>query len=87
MKDVDVYFTYDSMDWAVLIDKPKYGINGLEDILERMDEDVPEEGKGLNYSGSNDILLLHDMSELTDLFEPIIEGFLNKGLKFEIPEF
>ena len=66
---------------------PRFGINGLEDVLERMDEDVLEEGRGLNFADSNEIVLIHDLSETAHLFEPIIEKLLNKGLKFELPEF
>lgn len=85
LDDVDVYLTFDTMDWAVM--NPKFGISELEDILRRMDEDVPEEGRGLNFAGSNEIILIHDLSETAHLFEPIIEKLLDKGLKFELPEF
>ncbi len=87
MNDVDVYYTYDTMDWVVLLKKPKYGINGLDDILERMDEDVPRRGRGLNSAGSNEIILLHDLSETAHMFEPIIEKLLDKGLDFGQPRF
>jgi len=87
LNDVDVYLTYDTMDWVVLAEKPKYGISGLRGILERMDEDVPEGGRGLNFAGSNEILLLHDLSETAHMFVPIIEKLLDKGLKFELPKF
>jgi peptidoglycan/xylan/chitin deacetylase (PgdA/CDA1 family) len=83
--DVDVYLTFDTMDWAVM--NSKFGISGLEDILRRMDEDIPEEGRGLNFAGSNEIILIHDLSETSHVFEPIIEKLLDKGLKFESPEF
>jgi hypothetical protein len=73
------------MDWAFM--NPKFGIRGLEDVLRRMDEDVPEDGRGLNFAGSNEIILIHDLSETAHLFEPIIQKLLDKGLKFEMPEF
>lgn len=85
LDDVDVYLTFDTMDWALM--NPKFGISGLEDILRRMDEDVPEEGRGLNFTGSNEIILIHDLSETAHVFEPVIEKLLGKGLKFELPEF
>lgn len=87
--DIDVYFTFDTMDWVVLVDKykSKYGINELTGILERMDEDVPEGGKGLNYADSNEIILLHDLSEISHMFVPIMEKLLEKRLKFEMPKF
>ena len=85
LNDVDVYLTYDTMDWVVLTKEPKFGISGLRGVLERMDEDVPEEGRGLNFAGSNEIILLHDLSETAHMFVPIIEKLLDKGLKFELP--
>ncbi|UCE96306.1 MAG: polysaccharide deacetylase family protein [Candidatus Bathyarchaeota archaeon] len=87
LKDADVWFTYDSMDWAILMEKPMYGIYGLREILKRMDEDAPEEGMGLNYADSNEIILLHDLTELTFMFRPIIEKLLEKGLRFQTPKF
>lgn len=87
MNDVDVYYTYDTMDWVVLMKKPKYGIEGLNDILERMDENVPRQGRGLDSIGSNEIILLHDLSETAHIFVPIIEKLLDKGLDFKLPKF
>jgi peptidoglycan/xylan/chitin deacetylase (PgdA/CDA1 family) len=77
LDDVDVYFTFDTMDWATM--NPKFGIRGLEDILERMDEDSPEDGKGSNFAGSNEIILIHDLFETAHLFEPIVRKLLDKG--------
>jgi peptidoglycan/xylan/chitin deacetylase (PgdA/CDA1 family) len=85
LNDVDVYLTFDTMDWAVM--NPKSGIRGLEDVLERMDEDAPENGKGLNFAGSNEIVLIHDLPETAHLFEPIVRKLLDKGLKFESARF
>ena len=85
LDDIDIYLTFDTMDWGFM--NPKSGISGLEDVLRRMDEDVPEDGKGLNFKGSNEIILIHDISETSHLFEPIIEKLFDKGLKFELPEF
>lgn len=87
LHDVDVYLTYDTMDWVVLMEKPIFRINGLKDVLERIDEDVPEEGRGLNFAGSNEIILFHDLPETAHMFVPIIEKLLDKGLKFELPTF
>jgi peptidoglycan/xylan/chitin deacetylase (PgdA/CDA1 family) len=87
LNDVDVYLTYDTMDWVVLAKEPKFGISGLRGVLERMDEDVPEGRRGLNFAGSNEIILLHDLSETAHTFVPIMEKLLVKRLKFELPKF
>jgi peptidoglycan/xylan/chitin deacetylase (PgdA/CDA1 family) len=87
--DVDWFITYDCMDWAVFEPEPLFGIDSLEKVLARMDEDVPDQGRGLNFAGSEEIVLVHDHivlvnehHETTDMFEVIIEGLLAKGLQF-----
>lgn len=82
LDDVDVYLTFDTMDWATI--DSKFGICGLKDVLERMDENTPEDGRGLNFAGSNEIVLIHDSPETANLFEPIIRKLIDKGLKFEL---
>lgn len=85
-KDTDVYCTYDCMEWTTFEERPLYGIGSLKEVLERMDEDVPEGRRGLNYLGSNEIILLHDFPETARMFIPIIEKFIKKGLKFKLPQ-
>ncbi len=85
-KDVDVYCTYDTYDWAVLEANPPHGIKGLKEVLARMDEDVPEGHRGLNYPNSNEIIIMHDFSETADMFIPMIKKLVKKGLKFELPK-
>lgn len=83
---VDVDCTYDTMDWATTEKTPPYGIKGLKEVLARMDEDVPEGCRGLNYSGSNEIILMHDFEETKGIFIPMIEKLITKNLKFELPK-
>jgi len=52
-----------------------------------MDEDIPEGGRGLNYPDSEEIILVHDMSESTSIFKPIIERLISKKLVFKLPSF
>lgn len=85
LKDIDVYWTYNCMEYAIF--NPKYGIRGLKEVLERMDENVPEGCRGLNFMGPNEIILIHDHPETTKMFIPIIEKLMAKGLKFELPKF
>jgi len=79
--DLDWYWTYNCMEYAIY-GKQKYGIDNLEKVLARMDEDVPEGHRGLNYKGSEDIVLVHDHEKTTDIFEPIINKLLTK-VKFK----
>jgi peptidoglycan-N-acetylglucosamine deacetylase len=80
--DIDWHWTYDCMEWSVFQPEPRLGIVNLDKVLARMDEHEPEGGRGLNDGQSEEIILLHDHAETTDLFEPIIERFLTKGLEF-----
>ncbi|MBU3896452.1 MAG: polysaccharide deacetylase family protein [Nanoarchaeota archaeon] len=83
-KDVDVYPTYDTHDWTVADKSYIHGIKNLKDILNRMDENVPEGRRGLNYSKSNDIIMLHDTSNISNLFVPMINRLLKKGIVFRL---
>lgn len=83
LDDVDWYWTYDCFEWSVFHPQPVYGITSLEKVLERMDENVPEGGRGLNVPGSAEIVLTHDHAESTEIFWPIIDRLVAKGLQFQ----
>jgi len=85
-KDADVYCTYDMMDWIVAIGSSEHGIKTLKDLFNRMDEDVPEEWRGLNNKGSNEIFMMHDDARIKEMFQPLIKRLIKKGIKFELPE-
>ena len=85
-KDIDVCYSYDVMDWATIEKKPMYGIKGLKEVLARMDENVPEGCRGLNYPNSNEIIGLHDQEKTAKMFPLIIEKLIEKNLKFKLPE-
>lgn len=81
--DVDWYWTYDTIDWGPLDDNPPFGIDTLEKILARMDEHAPEDGRGLNTPGSDEIILMHDFAQTTPIFFAMIERLLAKGIVFQ----
>jgi peptidoglycan-N-acetylglucosamine deacetylase len=83
--DADWFWTYDTHDWALNVDDPPHGINSTEKILARMDEDVPETGRGLNYDGSADIVLTHDFAANGGVFVAEVERLLAKGIQFKSP--
>ena len=89
LEDVDWYWTYDCMEWGLMHgdapsdDVAPFGINTLEKVFARMDEDEPEGCRGLNYPGSEEIILLHDHAETSHVFEAIVERLLAKGLRFQ----
>ena len=85
LNDVDWYWTFDTFDWSVNAKEPIYGITTLEAVYARMDEDVPEGARGLNRPQSEEIVLIHDHKDSTDIFYPIVERLLEKGLQFKLP--
>jgi peptidoglycan/xylan/chitin deacetylase (PgdA/CDA1 family) len=90
--DFDIYWTYYTFDCEVAEYRKtgkenKNGYHSLWAIKKRMDEDDPEGCRGLNYRGSNDIILMHDYPGIEDIFHLLIEAFLEKGIYFKLPLF
>lgn len=83
--DIDWYWTYDSHDWCPYSDHPAHGIDSAEKVLARLDEDVPEGWRGLNYTGSADIVLVHDHVTPDNLFVQLIDKLIAKGVTFRLP--
>ncbi len=78
--------TYDSFDWCLGEGVEMFGYRDLSTILARVDEDIPEAGRGLNYPHSNEIILMHaDFGY--DGFEAILKKIVSKGINFELPGF
>lgn len=84
-KCVNVDCTYDSFDWCLEEGQEIFGYHDLPTVLARMDEDVPEGGRGLNNPYSNEIIMMHDWIPL-DAFKALIENMLNKNIIFGLPE-
>jgi len=85
LDDVDWHWTYDVMEWTIYEDEHQFGIDSLARVFARMEEDVPEGCRGLNHPGSDDIVLIHEWQESDELFEPIMDHLLAKGVNFGPP--
>lgn len=85
--DVDWYWTYDVMEHTIFDEKPTFGIDSIEKVYERMDEDVPEGSRGLNFPGSEELILIHDHPRTSHLFRPIMDRLIAKGVVFSLPVF
>jgi peptidoglycan/xylan/chitin deacetylase (PgdA/CDA1 family)/predicted N-acetyltransferase YhbS len=81
---VDVVCTYDTFDWCLSDGTEMFGYRDLPTILARMDEHVPEAGRGLNAPGSNEIVLMHAQFSF-EAWQALIDKLLSKGLTFELP--
>lgn len=85
LDDIDWYWTYDVMEWSINASEHEYGIDSLEKVFERMDENVPVSGRGLNDFTSAEIMLIHDHDDTAGCFEPILNRLLAKGIVFVNP--
>lgn len=85
LQDVDWYWTYDSHDWCAYSDHPAHGIDSVDKVLARLDEDVPEGWRGLNDTGSADIVLVHDHVTPDNLFAQIMDRLIAKNVTFRLP--
>lgn len=85
LDDVDWYWTYDVAEWSTFHEPHAYGIETAEDVFTRMEEVVPEGGRGLDTPGSAEIILTHDHVETTELFFAVIDRMLEKGIAFHLP--
>jgi len=88
LEDVDWYWTYDSMDWSAFSETPMHGIDSPETVMARTQENLPDEGRGLFYANSAEIILVHDQDGhpfAPQLFRDLIERFLEMGLEFQLP--
>lgn len=85
LEDVDWYWTFDTLDWSVFSDTPIHGITSLPAVYGRINKDLPEQGFGLHYPDSEEIVLIHDHEESTAIFAPIVQRLVEKGLQFRLP--
>ncbi|MFW5688523.1 MAG: polysaccharide deacetylase family protein [Spirochaetota bacterium] len=86
LDDMDWYWTYDTMDWSLTADEPQYGIRTEDDLFRRIDEDVPEGGRGLAFPHSDEIVLIHDHVENSGLFGRVVRRIQEKGIEFRLPD-
>jgi peptidoglycan-N-acetylglucosamine deacetylase len=85
LKDVDWYWTYDTHDWCPYHEQPMNGVDTEAKVLARLDENAPDDGRGLNDGRSAELLLIHDFDFSAGLFRQIIERLLEKGIQFASP--
>jgi peptidoglycan/xylan/chitin deacetylase (PgdA/CDA1 family) len=85
LDDIDWHWTYDTLDWSPFSDHPLHGVDSLDKVLARTQEDEPEGWRGLHYPGSADIILIHDHHPIPAVFGPLVERFVQMGLQFALP--
>lgn len=85
LEEVDWFWTYDTHDWCPYNENPSHGIDSVEKVLDRLDDDVPEDTRGINYAGSADIVLIHDHVTPDHIFQQIVDKLISKGVTFALP--
>jgi len=82
LDDVDWHWTYAVLEFDLFFTPRRFGLDSLEKVLARMHEDEPERCLGLNDKRADDIVLLHDHTESTSVFQPIVDHLLAMGIHF-----
>jgi peptidoglycan-N-acetylglucosamine deacetylase len=82
LKGVDIRCTFDQMEYYLGSENALYGMDKEENILGRIEEDVPYQGRSLNCFETSDIILIHDAEDTTELFYKIINRYVEKKFQF-----
>jgi peptidoglycan-N-acetylglucosamine deacetylase len=82
---IDAVCTFDQSEYYYGNKNAPYGLGEENAILQRIEEDFPEQGRGLNYPGSNDVILIHDHDYTNDIFFKCVRRYLEKGINFILP--
>jgi len=82
MEGADVRCTFDQMEYYLGVKHAPYEMSKEENIIGRIDEDFPYEGRGLNCLETSDIILVHDDERTTELFYKIINRYKEKNFEF-----
>jgi peptidoglycan-N-acetylglucosamine deacetylase len=82
-RTADIDCSFDTLDWALGGEPP---LHDLPTLLARIDDDLPEEGRGINDASCNDVIMMHAWIAM-DAFTAFIEKFLEKGVAFRLPRF
>ncbi|HWJ26085.1 MAG TPA: polysaccharide deacetylase family protein [Flavisolibacter sp.] len=93
LTDIDWHWTFDIMEWNLRMPRPDPGFNTSEKILQRLESNRPKDCRGLHSRDkrwignphSEEIILLHDHIETTELFFRIIDKLLSLPLQFGMP--
>jgi len=82
LEEADVRATFDQAEYHLGQAEAPWGLSTPDAILARIDEDVPYQGRSLNCLDTADIVVVHDHEATTELFFPIIDRYLEKGIHF-----
>ena len=85
-KCLSVDCSYDTFDWCLKEGEEMFGYHDLPTVLARIDEDVPDGGRGLNNPNSNEIIMMHAWIPI-NAFKALIVKILDKNIRFKQPSF
>lgn len=81
-KTIDVRCTFDQMEYWFGVNNAPFEMGKEENILHRIEEDAPYEGRALNCTDTVDVILIHDHEKTTDLFYKIVNRYAEKKFEF-----
>ena len=72
LNDIDIYWTFDVKEWKIISGRD--GITTPKQVYDMIDEK--------KFDDSNEIILVHDHTETTSMFNDIIEYLISKDVRF-----
>lgn len=82
LEGADVRCTFDQMEYYLGDVNAPYSMGSVDNILGRINEDIPYQGRSLNCLETSDIILIHDEEKTTELFYRIINRYMEKRFEF-----
>lgn len=85
---VDAGVSYDVGEYQTIWEssRTRSGLHTLADVLKHMKKDDPEDGFGL-HSPSADVVLMHDFTETTPMWEPLLDALMASVTEWRMPKF
>lgn len=85
--DVDWRWTFNPQEYLIYrTDLPGHrNLGRLPQVLEQVAQNDPENGKGLSFPDSDEIILIHDHEETTGYFKPIVGAIDAQSLNWITP--
>lgn len=89
-RDRDIHWTLDGMEWCLKRKNGLFSLRNTTDIIDRLFSEnpfdcrgvVPEKNYGMQYAGSDEILLLHDHPVTIGVFKSMVDEVLRRGFGF-----
>lgn len=85
---VDAGVTLDVGEYQTIWEasRARSGLHTLQDVIAQLNKNDPEGGFGL-HSPSADVILIHDFTETTPMWEPLLDALSSVVTEWRLPSF